>query len=68
MNSTRWTLIDPEGFEHRIVQDGPELFGSENIAHGTPRESREQIRLHILGALITRRRELPPGYREVING
>ena len=60
-----WELIDPEGFEHRIVQNGAELWGSENIAHGEPRATREIVRMQILGALIARRRELPPGYREV---
>ena len=60
-----YVLIDPDGFEHRIVQDGIELFGSENIAHGTPRDTREIVRMHILGALISRRVDLPPGYKEI---
>lgn len=50
-----WWMTDPEGFKHRVVLDGAEFFGWENLYHFAPRAERRPLLDRMLKALYTGR-------------
>lgn len=59
--SRTWIVRDPLGFEHRVVIEGVQAYGFENLAHHLPRGERDAMNVAVLTALHLNR-PLPQGY------
>lgn len=56
-----WIVVDPVGLEHRILHDGEQLWGFENVAHCFEPGDRSHWTGSLLRAILAGGLT-PPGY------
>lgn len=54
-------VVDPLGLEHRVVVEGMEVYGHDNLAHFVPREQRDAALNAIMRGIVLR--EEVPGFQ-----
>ena len=57
----KFDIQDPQGFTHRILIEGQQAFGAENLAHGLEPQQRKYVTQQVLAAAVNKQ-PLPFGF------